>query len=315
MTPARSGHYNQAMRALSLPLVLVAVCLLAQPPLGAWGFPAHRHIADRMLALLPPEIRPFFEARRAFIVERVVDPDLWRNVGWEDEPPHHFLDLDAEPYGAYPFDALPREYDRAVEKFGKDVVHREGTLPWRTAEFHGRLQREFAALARPAPSPYVLDNIALYAAVLTHYVSDGHVPLHAVKNYDGQLTGQPGAHSRFESDLFERNASSLSVVPVGRPPVTDPRGEMFRILLESHRLAAPMLAADKAASQGRGYYDDGFFEAFRKDALPVVDRRIADAIAASAAFIAGAWETAGRPAVPLALTRPPRRVPAPVPPR
>ncbi|MBL8137292.1 MAG: hypothetical protein JNL48_11770 [Acidobacteria bacterium] len=303
------------MRALPLPLALLTLVLAMPAMVGAWGFAAHRYVAERMIPLLPAELRPLFEARKAFIVERVVDPDLWRNVGWDEEPPNHFVDLDAEPYGAYPFEALPREYDKAVEKFGREVVHREGTLPWRTAEFYGRLQREFAALKRPAPSPYVLDNIVLYAAVLTHYVSDGHVPLHAVRNYDGQLTGQPGAHGRFESDLFERYESSLRVVPTPRPPVTDARGEMFRILLESHRLAAPMLAADKAAAAGREYYDDGFYEAFRKTALPTVEQRVADSIAASAAFIAGAWEQAGKPAVPLTLSRPPRRVPAPAPPK
>ena len=104
-------------------------------------------------------------------------------------------------------------------------------------------------------------------------------------------------------------------LPAPRAPVTDPRGEMFRILLESHRLAGPMLAADTAATKGREYYDDGFYEAFRKGAFPTVDQRVADSIAASAAFIAGAWDTAGRPAVPTTLTRPPRRVPVPAPPK
>jgi hypothetical protein len=118
-----------------------------------------------------------------------------------------------------------------------------------------------------------------------------------------------------ESDLFERYQASLSIVPAPRPPVTDPRGEMFRILLESHRLAGPMLAADQAAAKGREYYDDGFYAAFRKEAFPTVDQRVADSIAASAAFIVGAWDTAGRPAVPTTLTRSPRRVPAPAPPK
>ncbi len=305
----------RAMRVLPLPLALLLLVAGLPAGLGAWGFPAHKHIADRMIALLPAELRPAFEARRAFIVERTVDPDLWRNVGWEEEPPNHFLDLDAEPYGAYPFEALPREYDKAVEKFGKDVVHREGTLPWRVAEFSGRLERAFASLKRPVPSPYVLDDIALFSAVLTHYVSDGHVPLHAVKNYDGQITGQPGAHSRFESELFERYTPQLAIVPAPRPPVTSARDEMFRILLESNRLADRVLAADRTAARGREYYDDAFFAAFRTDALPIVDQRVADSIAASAAFIAGAWEKAGRPAVPLTITRPPRRVPAPAPPK
>lgn len=299
-----------------MPLVaVIALVIVSAPAVGAWGFPAHRHIADRMIALLPAELRPLFEARRAFIVERVVDPDLWRNVGWDEEPPNHFIDLDFEAFGPYPFEALPREYDQAVQKFGRTLIHEQGLLPWRTAEFYGRLQRAFASLNRPSPSPFVLDDIVLFSAVLTHYVSDGHVPLHANKNYDGQLTGQPGAHSRFESELFERYTSALRVAPVRRAPVTDPRGEMFRILLDSYKLAGPVLAADKAAAAGREYYDDGFFDAFRKDALPVVDQRVADAIAASAAFIAGAWERAGKPAVPVTLTRGPRRIAPPAPPK
>ena len=292
-------------------MVVLALVCAVPAPLRGWGFDAHKHVAGRMIALLPAEIRPLFEARRAFIVERSVDPDLWRNVGWDDEPPNHFLDLDAEHYGAYPFDALPREYDKAVEKFGREAVHREGTLPWRVAEFYGKLEREFAALKRPQPSQYTLDNIALFSAVLAHYVSDGHVPLHAVKNYDGQLTGQPGAHGRFESDLFERHAGRLTVVPAPKPPVLDPRAAMFQILLDSQRLAGPMLEADRTAAAGREFYDDAFYAAFGRTALPVLDQRVADATAATAAFITGAWERAGKPAVPVTLTRGPRRVPKP----
>jgi hypothetical protein len=304
-----------AMRTRSLPLLVVALGCLAAARVETWGFAAHRHVADRMIALLPGELRPLYEARRAFIVERSVDPDLWRNVGWEEEPPHHFLDLDHDQYGPYPFEALPREYDRAVEKFGRAVVHGQGLLPWRTAEFHGRLRRAFAELTRPAPSRYTLDDIALLSAVLVHYVGDGHVPLHAVKNYDGQLSGQPGAHSRFEADLFERFSEDLRATPVPRPPVTDPRGEMFRILLESNRLADKVLAADRAAAAGRAFYDEGFFAALRGEAWSLLDQRVADSIAASAAFITGAWEQAGKPRVPTTITRPPRRVSPATPPR
>ncbi len=297
------------MRRALLPVVLTALVAAVPASLGAWGFPGHRHIADRMIALLPAEIRPLFEARRAFIVDRSVDPDLWRNVGWDQEPPNHYLDLDS--FGSAPFDALPREYDQAVQKFGRDEIHEQGLLPWRTAEFYGRLERAFASLSRPSPSPYALDDIVLFSAIICHYVSDGHVPLHAVANYDGRDSGQPGAHSRFESELFERYTGELAITPVAAPAVTDPRGEMFRILLESNRLAERVLAADRAAAAGREFYDAGFFTAFKREALPIVDRRVADATSATAAFITGAWVRAGKPAVPLELTRSPRRVPKP----
>ena len=58
---------------------------------------------------------------------------------------------------------------------------------------------------------------------------------------------------------------------------------MFRILLDSNRLAERVLAADRAAAAGREFYDDAFFAAFKRDALPIVDQRVADAISATAA--------------------------------
>jgi hypothetical protein len=62
--------------------VVVAALLVVPSPALAWGFDAHKFIADRMIALLPAELRPLFEQRRPFIVERSIDPDLWRTVGW-----------------------------------------------------------------------------------------------------------------------------------------------------------------------------------------------------------------------------------------
>ena len=192
-------------------------------PSMAWGFDAHRFITDRMIALLPAEIRPFFEQRRAFIVERSIDPDLWRSAGFGEEPPNHFLDFDYHEYGPYPFAALPHDYDAAVQKFGKDVVHAQGLLPWRTQEFYGRLVRAFASLKGDPPATWALNDVAFYAAVLSHYVSDGHVPLHAVVNYDGQLTHQNGLHGRWEGELFERTRDRLTIAPAAPKPMTNPR--------------------------------------------------------------------------------------------
>ncbi|HEX6162587.1 MAG TPA: hypothetical protein VFZ31_04445 [Vicinamibacterales bacterium] len=288
--------------------LVLAACIAVPASSAAWGFEAHKFIADRMIALLPAELKPLFEKRRAFIVERSIDPDLWRTVGWEDEPPNHFLDMDYKEFGPYPFAALPRDYDVAVQKFGKDVVHTQGLLPWRTAEFYGRLQREFEALKqKPAPG-YATENIVLFAAVMTHYVSDGHVPLHAVVNYNGQVTGQDGIHSRWEAELFERNRDRLTIAPVAIKPVANPREFMFETLLASNRAAANVLESDRSAAAGREFYDDAYFDAFGKGTLPVLEKRLNESIAAVAAMIAGAWENAGRPAIPLDTPRTPRRI-------
>lgn len=291
------------------PLLALVVLLGLPGVVSAWGFDGHRFIASQAIDQLPPELKALFEARRAFIVERSVDPDLWRSAGWESEPPNHFLDMDHAAFGLYPFDGLPREYDVAVQKFGKAFVHEQGLLPWRVQEFYGRLQRAFEGLKRDRPSPYALDDIVFYSAILAHYVADGHVPLHAVVNYDGQLTNQRGLHGRWESELFTRNRDRLRIRPPATAPVSDPRGFMFDVLLASNRSAAEVLAADLQASEGRELYDDEYFDAFGAASFGLLERRTNDSIAAVAALIAGAWEQAGRPVVPTELESSPRRIP------
>lgn len=170
------------------------------------------------------------------------------------------------------------------------------------------LQREFESLKRkPAPG-YATDNILLYSAVLAHYVSDGHVPLHAVVNYNGQLTGQDGLHSRWETELFDRNRAGLKVAPAPPKGVTNPRDFMFDVLLASTRDSGNVLKSDKSATAGREFYDDAYFAAFAAGTLPVLERRLNDAITGVAAVIIGAWEQAGKPALPLESSRTPRRI-------
>lgn len=279
-----------ARSVVSLVVALLAV-LAGTVPTGAWGFDLHRYITGEAIALLPDGLRPFFERRRAFVVEHSIDPDLWRVAGFEEEPPRHFVDLDA--YGAPPFPDLPREYDLAVQRHGRAFVERNGVLPWRVAEIYGNLVRSMREAGRGVG--WAHDNVAFHAAVLAHYVADAHVPFHAVLNYDGQLTNQHGIHARFETELHRRYAARLVIAPVARPPVTNPRDFVFDALMSGFPLASDLLAADLAAIGEGDTYDDAYFERFFERARPVLEQRIAAAIAGVAAVIAGAWEEAGRP--------------------
>lgn len=287
-----------------LTIVLVPLALLAAPrPAAAWGFEVHRFIMDRAIAILPAEIRPFFEKYRPIIVEHSIDPDLWRTAGWEEEPPRHFLDLDA--YGPYPFSRLPRDHAEAVARYGHEFVRKNGLVPWRTEEIYRKLVEAFAQ-----KTPYARENIKFFSPVISHYVSDAHVPLHAVINYDGQLTGQRGVHSRFETELFERYGQTLAIAVGDRPamPAGRARDVVFAILLESFPLARQVLDADKAAVAGRDAYDDEYFTRFLHAVRPMLERRLSDSIARTAAIIGAAWIEAGRPAVPLDPPRPVRKV-------
>jgi hypothetical protein len=283
-------------------LATVFLCLLGTPrPAAAWGLEVHKFIMGRAILLLPAEIRPFFQKYETTLVEHAIDPDTWRTVGWVEEPPRHFVDMDA--YGPYPFKDLPHAYDEAVKRYGADFVEKNGTLPWRAEEMYKKLAEAFTQT-----TPYARDNIKLFASVLTHYESDAHQPFHAALNYDGQLTGQWGIHSRFETELFERYRARVQFNPQLPARVTDSREFIFDALTQSFPLVQQILAADKAAVQGREFYDDAYFEALFVKVKPILEKRISDAIAGSAALITAAWLEAGRPTLSVDAARTPRRV-------
>jgi hypothetical protein len=288
------------MRRLLLAAAMLAMILTPQPA-DAWGFDAHRFITARAITLLPPEIRPFFEKYRDTIVEHSIDPDLWRLAGWTEEVPRHFVDMDA--YGPYPFKAMPRDYDEAVKRYGKDFVEKNGTLPWRTEEIYPKLVEAFGL-----QGPYSIDNIKFFTSVIAHYVGDAHVPFHAALNHDGQLTGQWGIHARFETELFQRYKDKLRLAPNPLLPVANPRDFVFESLTASFALVQPVLDADKAAIAGRESYDDQYFTQFFAKVQPILERRLSDSITDVASIITAAWQAAGRPALPLEQKRPPRKV-------
>ena len=47
-------------RTALLPLAVASAVLLSSARPAAWGFAAHRFIAEKAIDLLPAEIRPFF---------------------------------------------------------------------------------------------------------------------------------------------------------------------------------------------------------------------------------------------------------------
>ncbi|MEW5977222.1 MAG: hypothetical protein AB1898_15640 [Acidobacteriota bacterium] len=270
--------------------------------LMAWGLEVHRLITARAIDLLPPDMQPFYQKHRMTIVEHSIDPDLWRNAGFSDEPPRHFLDLDA--FGAYPFSSLPRDYHAAVRKFGVRRLQKEGLLPWRTAEIYEKLLQAFQR-QKEGRSPYSLDDIKFFSSVISHYVSDAHVPFHATSNYDGQLTQQDGIHFRFETELVLRNWDRINLQPQPLYSVVSARDTSFENLLQSFQAVRPILEADRKAIQGRSEYDDAYYESLFEQTHVLLEKQLNQAAASVASHLVSAWEAAGKPSLP---TDPPARV-------
>jgi hypothetical protein len=173
-------------------------------------------------------------------------------------------------------------------------------------ERYGALRRAFEDYGRRGV--FGQNDIIFFSAWLAHYVSDAHVPFHATSNHDGQLTGQNGIHVRFESAMFERYRDRLMIAPKLIPAIKDPRDFSFATLLQSNQLVPAILKSDLEAIGTRDEYDDAYYEAFFKANRAVLERRVNDAIAATAAIITGAWEAAGKPPLPVnPPARPQRR--------
>jgi hypothetical protein len=292
------------MRKTSVVAVAALIAFAAPRPAAAWGSAAHRHIMARAIDLLPVELKPFFHQHQDELVMRVIDPDLFRVLGWEEDP-NHFVNFGAKELGEYPFKELPREYGAAIEKFGMATLRRNGLLPWRQQEEFGNLRRAFEGFTRETYGP---GNAVLFAAVMSHYIQDAHQPLHASVNYDGQITGNTGIHARFETALFERFQSRLTIRPAPPTPILNSRDAAFDALLSSYKLVDPILKADDAARQGKETYDDEYFERLFTTVRPILEQRLGEAITATAGLIMGAWEQAGRPVLKPAGPRPPQKI-------
>lgn len=291
-------------KALALALFALALAALRPAAVRAWGFNGHKFITDRAIELLPQEIRPFFQTYRTTLVEHSIDPDTYRTMGFTDEPPRHFLDMDA--YGPFPFRELPHDYTQAVERRGSDFVVKNGTLPWRTEEIYGQLRESFRQLPT---APYARDNVKLFSSVLAHYVSDSFQPFHAAVNYDGQLTNQQGIHARFESELFDRYQNKLRIAPGPVASIPSAREFVFATLVDSFQHVEPILAADRDAARGRTEYDDEYFARLFEKTGPLLEQRVSGAITGVASLITSAWIEAGRPSLPpVAPSRPPRPI-------
>lgn len=295
------------MRKTSVAAFVALIALAAPSPAHAWGSAAHRHIMARAIDLLPPELKPFFLEHKDEVVMRVVDPDLFRVLGWEEDP-NHFVNFGAKELGEYPFKELPREYGAAIEKFGVATLRRNGLLPWRQQEEFGNLRRAFEGFTRET---YGVGNTVLFAAVMSHYIQDAHQPLHVHNNYDGQLSGQTGLHSRFESELFERFEPRLTINPAPVRLVNSTRDFIFDIALSSFQLVPQILEADRSAIGTKDTYDDEYFEKFFTNIRPVLERQLAGAITGTASAIVSAWTQAGKPGLTLTAARPVQKVKKP----
>ena len=206
-------------------------------------------------------------------------------TGDRAEGPRHFLDIDI--YGPYPFVELPHDYDDAVAKFGVEDVTKRGLATWRIAEY--------TQLLSEAMKSGDAEKIVEAAGALAHYIEDIHMPLHVVKNYNGQLTNQHGVHQRFEDDMVDAYAAQILLLPKMASEIEDPLEAAFDIVLDSYVYADNLLHADRRAKLGEDTYGTPYLEKLFRFSGWIAVQRMNDAATATASYWYTAWLRAGKP--------------------
>jgi len=280
---------------------------------GAWGFTAHFIITRGAIEALPPGLRTFYLSHADFIAAHSIDPDKWRwdDLDWEtvcpperglavlagDERPRHFLDADA--VAPYPFTEIPRDFDQYRERAG-DEWEDWGSAPWTAAAYTDLLRDEMAA---PEPD---LHRILCRSAILAHYVADLSQPFHLTVNYDGQLSGLRGIHSRFERNLVEYYDGVLRArVRSGAPQallLDSPIEAAFEMLVDGYPSVHALLRADLLAqrvaplAEGESAGDNpAYMRELWQHSGDIAADRMTYGAERVASFWLTAWDSAGRP--------------------
>ncbi|RYY38725.1 MAG: hypothetical protein EOO08_12975 [Chitinophagaceae bacterium] len=281
------------IRVLLLAIVIVG--------LSSWGFLVHRTSTQLAVYQLPETMQHFFYDGMDYLVRYSVRPDQRRN-GDPSEGPKHFIDI--ERFGANAATAMPLDWNSAVARYGEDSLKRNGIVPYWVINQKEKLTEAFRSGNR--------DSILFYATDLAHYIGDANVPLHTTENHDGQLTGQKGMHSLWESAIPEIELASYSLYEAHEATyLKNPEEAIWKAVREANALLPQMFAMEKEVSKdftdstkyryqmrnGRESrsYSSAFARAYAQKLAPGINQQLLKSGHLIADFWYTAWVDAGKP--------------------
>lgn len=210
--------------------VICCICLLSFIPnsLQGWGFYAHKKINEYAVFCLSPKRMAFYKPYLQDIIQYAVIPDIRKNVS-VSEYAKHYIDLEL-----YDMEAFNIENENFYhECILSDSCRSNGVLPWYILELYSDLK---TAIYFDQKS-----EIVKKSGELAHYISDACVPLHTTVNYDGQLTGQDGIHSLWETDLPELYFQEYNLYGIYADTFKNVPKIVENLIMDSHNLKDSVL--------------------------------------------------------------------------
>lgn len=268
--------------------ILLLTCSLM---LISWGGTGHSKISEASALSFNQQMQDF-NAWVGFLRTHASDADYRKSTD-PNESPKHYIDIDN--YTEFLTKGrIPQTLDSMIAIHGLAVVTDNGTLPWATIaafdSLRNCMQRRNFAKAQ------------IFAADLGHYVGDGHMPMHITKNYDGQLTGNKGIHSRYETTMINDKISQIVYLGTPAAEISNVNQYVFNYIYSNFAYSDSIIQADNYAktlasgSTTSAIYKNALWAKTQSFTIPLFTK----ASNALATLIYTAWVQAGKP--PLNIT-------------
>ena len=260
-------------------LIFVLTLLTFTSLYGRWGWNSHRFINDAAVNHLP-ESMFFFQDHQDYLSEHSVDPDSDSDPGF-----YHYIDIDYYP--EFFAGTLPHTWQGMIDLYGQDTMEDMGLVPW-VIEWW---LEDMTTLMEDGN----WNDVWQVAAELGHYVGDSHQALHLALNYNGQLTGNYGIHSRYESQMMNPRLDQISFPDSIAHYWESPIDSIFNYIEEIYPLVDLIMAADDEADLATSSYNDTYYSMMWDDLGDTTLWSLNRAAVDLASIWYTAWVNAGSP--------------------
>lgn len=248
-----------------------------------WGANGHK-IINRRSTISFPQAMSFLKWADS-LAAHASDAD-YRRSGDPNEAPRHYIDIDDYPE-FIATGRIPQDLDSLIAIHGSAFVYDKGILPFSIMATTDSIKKYFQLRN--------FQKAMLQAADLGHYVGDGHMPLHITRNYNGQYTNQYGVHSRYETQLINRDSGNIIYNFEDAVYISNINQFVFNFLYDNYRYVDSVLKYDSIAHAADPSYNSTYYQIYWQLAGDFTIKLFNNASHFLSSLIYTSWLNAGSP--------------------
>jgi len=250
-----------------------------------WGGVGHRIINGKSVLSFPSSMNVFLWFADSMAVHGS-DADYRKNSDPMEEYRHY---LDIEYYAEFlATGRIPQSLDSLIALYGQTFVTTHGMVPFAIIATTDSVKKYFLL--------HNWQTAMLKAADLGHYVADAYNPLHVTRYYNGWSSYSYGIHSRYETQLINRDTAYIKYSGDSVIYIDDINNYAFDIVYMSNSYVDSVYRADSIAHTVAGNTSSAlYYQTFWAYAGNFTIQFFRNASYKLACLIYTAWVNAGSP--------------------